>query len=149
MISASFFWSVWCLSLSARVQSRKADGSDPCWPQISSADSGLWKRFAKPKQTVETMHTRERNCAGAMWECCKPWVELKCCILLEALVLAGDAGFNICRIFHSSLLFPVSRRTYTVDNSSCFLTVHLLIKQWTTYIINNKFVRGFLSNLSK
>lgn len=121
------------------------------WPLLVT-DFLCWfwplETFCKTK-TNSLDHAHEGNYAGAMWECLKPWVELKCCILLKALVLAGDAGLNICRIFHSSLLFPVSRRTYTVDNSSCFLTVHLLIKQWTTYIINNKFVQGFLSNLSK
>lgn len=29
------------VSVSAKVQSRKADESDPCWPQISSADSAF------------------------------------------------------------------------------------------------------------
>lgn len=29
------------VSVSAKVQSRKDDESDPCWPQISCSDSGF------------------------------------------------------------------------------------------------------------
>lgn len=66
--------------------------------------------FCKTKtNSISLDHAHGEHCAGAMWEHLKPYVELKCCILFKALVLAGSAGLSILRIFHSSLVPSVQK----------------------------------------
>lgn len=69
--------------------------------------------FCKTKtNSISLDHTHDGRCAGAVWEHPKPYVELKCCFLFKALVLAGDARLSILRIFHSSLVSSVQKKLH-------------------------------------